>query len=225
MSTRYTDTPHSYLYHEYACDNEYTVNPGTLVLPVAEDQPTATADLATWSPVVVIQAFAPSRHRTVRVAAQKDGAPPLLPAASTSGPFTFVGGAYYFHGPQINSGCSNHIWAARGELHFVENVAGTDSGFVLGNSCPYATQIDVSLRNKFGVTDANATGAVAASGSDVKAGFTEARRNVDLSKSSYAYYNTTYYPSQFFNTGMVSGDVFIPNAPTSTSTTQTSLAN
>ena len=115
------------------------------------------------------------------------------------------------------------MWEVTGELTFVENVAPTDSGFALGNTFPFATNHAVSLRKTFGVTDSTATGAVAASGSDVKAGFTEARLNVDLSKNSYAYYNTAYYPSQFFNTGMVSGDVFIPGAPTSTSTTQTSL--
>lgn len=214
------DNPHVHLYKSHGLHNSYDVVPGVYALPVAENPPTDPELLATWSPVEVVYAHAPHRVRTVNFSLEKEGAPPMVPAPEDTGAFVYLGGSIQFHGPQLNSGLRNYIWTTSGQYTFVEYTkSDLDDGFVLG-SFPFSSTIQMDLASQYLTGAKPTTGAVAAAGLDAQLGWTEAREEINFESTGYKYVNPTYYPSHFFNSGVLNGNVPIPGVNTS----QNSLA-
>lgn len=203
-TTTILDRQHGHLYKSHTLDNGYTVISGRFALPVAESAPTDPLELASWSPVTVVQAFAPYQTRTVVFDTRKEGAPPMIPSPESSGACTFLSGAVFFHGPSVTTSGVTHLWSVEGEYEFVLAVrSDPNDGFVLG-TLPIPMQLDKDLATIYGGVQPQ-FGAVAHAGPTCRMGYGEAG-GIDLQQSSYQYWSSTYFPPSLLNTGMLNGD-------------------
>lgn len=203
-----TDSYKSEAYTKHALENQYTLQPGVFVLPVAEEPPTNPEELANWSPVVTVQAHAPYRVRNVQFATKKTGSPPVIPSPQNTGVFTFVGGTIAFPSPTITSDGMGFHWEVYGQYAFVEDArSAPEDGFVLGSD-PIPNGIYLQLRQLY--QDGNPqTGAAAEAGDEVRVAYAEAA-DCSLENPNYTYWSQSYFPGTFFNTGMLNGETTSP---------------
>lgn len=200
-----SDLKQSHLYKDYEVVNSYSIEPGVLVLPVAEAEPTDPTELAAWSPVVVVQAFAPVRHRNVQWKADKKRRPPLLPAPADTGSSVFVGGGLTFSAPAFNLSSSDWNWTVEGAYSFVDSARHdyTD-GFVIGGTpFPLQTQMDAAGA----VPPAELpVGAASEAGTDARIGVTQGAA-IDLSNPLWEYQCPSYFPGVLFSASILNGEV------------------
>lgn len=206
------DNNHALLYRKYGGTNDYILSSGAFALPVAEPVPTDPVTLASWTPVVVVQAFAPYRTRTVSFDVEKQGSPPMIPAPEDAGPHTFLEGGIRFSTPAINSDAKTSTWRVEGKYTYCETVyANADTGFVLGTPYPFNTYAQQNRLTAYPIQNTPLPALVSQCGKEVQSGYVEAERAVDFTAAiGYSYSNPTYYPTIFLHSGMVSGDVTVP---------------
>lgn len=129
------DTTQSPLYTKGSLQtNDYKLQPGVCVLPIAEEPPTDLQALESWSPVVVLRLHAPYRLRKYRTQQIKNNNPPIVASPGDTGKFVFIGGDIVFE-PRMNITNRNFDWTVVTEYTYVENcVSRNQDGFVLGSS-------------------------------------------------------------------------------------------
>lgn len=201
-----SDLRQGQLYKDYNVVNEYHIEPGVFVLPVAEAEPADPVELANWSPVVVVQAFAPARYRKAVFAVEKSRRPPVLPAPDDTGSSVFVGGDLTFGSPRFNLTSQDWDWSAAGEYNFVESArhAYTD-GFVIGGlPLPLQTQVDAASAYPAAQLY---VGAVAAAGRDARIGVTQGN-DINLNDPAWNYTCCSLFPGQLFSTDVLNGAVY-----------------
>jgi hypothetical protein len=203
------DNAQTYQYDGYDIQNEYTIEPGVMAMPVA-----ATAEEAAdpdFEPVVTIQLHVPYRRRRVRFEAKKKNTPPVLPAPADTGAFTFLGGSLAVPSPVLDAELRDFTWTAVGQYEFVETAKASRGdkyqtyadGFVLGmQPWLYVSQID----NAYAVAgEAIADGGAALDGGlDVQAGALQGK-GFDFSSTTAQYNTPSYYPPEFFNNAILNG--------------------
>lgn len=218
------DTPQVSLYPDGAAIlNDYTLDPGVCVLPLAEDPPTSFEELKTWSPVVILRLHAPYRIRRLRHQSTKENGAPVMPSPVDSGAFKFVGGNVVI-ATALNQTFHNFDFTVVSDYLFVENcVSRPQDGFILGSPpWPY----DTGLRNArdFPPTVGNPPvgsgllGAIRFAGTDVRVGYTQAQEAVQAMTASvdpntgavitpvgYGYNTPSFFPGQFLNDQLVNG--------------------
>src|ERR1700723_3620445 len=161
-------------YTGYGIDNEYTLEEGLCILPLATPGPVEGE-----SPVAIIRLYNPYRIRKMKWAANKTGNPPVIPSPvtpSTGEPgnpdnnygnsyFTFLGGTLNLALPTINNSAGGFNWGASGEYLYVETVpSNPDDGFVIG-SYPAPGLVQVLGTSVYGSTvPLDTTGAVVGAG-------------------------------------------------------------
>jgi hypothetical protein len=199
--TQYLDKYHSERYKKNSVTNHYVIESGKFVLPVAIDE----ADLeAGESPVCIITAHAPFRHRTVSFDNEKNGGPPMIPSPEDAGAHVFLEGSILFHPPRMNATLDSFSWKVVGNYAFIENVKhDLDDGFVLGTQVvpSYAQE---QLKTLYSGNLQGQTGAVASAGPDVTVGVAEAAQ-MDVTNSTYSYLSTGWFPPQMLNEAVLSG--------------------
>lgn len=209
MPTDKVDVPHAGSYKSHQLYNQYELVEGLFHLPVAENPPEDEQELAEWSPVVTVRAFAPHRIRHVQFATKKFGAPPVIPSPETTGAFTFIGGAINFPAPILSADGTGFTWNVSGEYGFVETVRSSpDDGFVLGSD-PIPNSVYQEMRKIYGGGGQPEQGAVASAGEEVRIGYAEGQA-VDFSNSYYSYWSQSYFPAVFLHTGMLNGETVTP---------------
>lgn len=188
--------------------NDYRLDPGVCVLPVAEDPPDASSgQLAAWSPVAVLRLHAPYRVRRAKYREEKQNNPPVAPAPGDTGAFVFVGGSIAFTN-QLNSTFRNYDWVVGAEYVYVENcVSRNEDGFVLGLAPWTWDTTTLNLQN--GGLTIPQFGAVAQGGPDVLVGFLQGQLAVngqtgDLN-AAWGYNTTSYYPGTFLSDDLTNG--------------------
>jgi len=189
------------LYKDYPFTNNYTLMSGRFVLPVALDNPTTTE-----SPVDVIQAFTPYRMRTLSFAADKEGTPPLFPAPSTSGAFTFIGGDLTLPAPAPQAN-GRFRWSGSGEYVFVSTAQQEATlGFVIGQRpFVYASQDDLPINDQ----SQGIPREVSLAGRGPKTGYLLGQA-IDLTSPLYVYDEPSYLPKTFFSTDLLNGPQTYP---------------
>lgn len=189
--------------------NDYTLEPGVCVLPLAQDPPTAQAELANWSPVVVLRLHAPYRLRRVNYDTMKQKNPPVLPSPESTGAFVFVGGTLIFNNALDNS-LSNYDWRTQADYLYVENcVSRTQDGFVLGLP-PYDT---ATMPRNYQTYPPNSpgVGAIAEAGADARVGYTMGTTIGNyISSGAWGYNVCSFFPGNLFNDNIVNGG---PDSP------------
>jgi len=180
--------------------NNYRIEEGICILPVAEDPPDDPTELQDWSPVVVLRLHSPYRIRTARFSAKKNNVPPILPAPGDQGKFVFTGASMNF--TNVLNSDSSYDWITTVAYTYVENcISRTIDGFVLGQAAfNYDTQVqNASLVG--GSPSVPPYGAISEAGLDPKIGYLQAQYGPDN-------YNTiSYFPGLFFNDGLFNGDL------------------
>lgn len=182
--------------------NDYVLDPGVCVLPLAEDPPTSDGELATYSPVVILRLHAPYRIRRMSYAARKQNNPPVVPTPDDTGKFIFLAGSITFTNG-LNAGYANYDWQVNAEYVFVENcVSRTEDGFVLG-SPPYNTNVEGQNANDY-PSGKPTIGAISEAGMDALVGWRMMDTiSPELNQGLYAYNNRSYFPKSFFSDDMV----------------------
>lgn len=184
--------------------NEYTIVPGVCILPVAESAPCNPAELAEWSPVVVLRLHSPYRIRKVSYSGKKSRTPPILPSPNDVGAFVFTGGTLMFHAPEINQSMVSSDWPVETQYTYIENCPSrTIDGFVLGvPSYPMVVQQEnLALA---GGTGTPQFGAIAQAGQDAKVGWTLSQ-GLNLDYTNWTYNCQAYYPGVLFNDNLPNG--------------------
>lgn len=193
-------------------NNNYRLESGVMVLPVAEEPPTDVASLAAWSPVVTLQLHAPYRIRRVRYDTRKVQNPPIVPKPADAGAFVFLGGVVGISN-SLNSTLGSFDWDVVTDYAFVENcVSRPQDGFVLGlppwtwvtsqeNSLMFGGALEVGAA----IGGAGVVGAIARAGPDAKVGYQMGKQAaLYISKNEGWGYNTpSFFPGDFFNGNLV----------------------
>lgn len=218
-----------------AITNDYTIDPGVCVLPLAEDPPddttaTGQAELPAWSPVVALRLHAPYRVRRAQYDTKKQNTPPVMPAPADQGKFVFLGGTIRFHPPALNMTNTNYDWTAQAEYNFVEDcVSRTADGFVLGIP-PYTLAVQQENADALGGVPTGITvGAIAAAGTDAKVGYQQGKAvGVALgpglsalagiaagvvAAQTYTYNTLSYFPGTLFNDSLLNAGPAPPPPP------------
>lgn len=199
--------------------NEYTFVSGLCVLPLAEDPPTDPAELADWSPVVVVRLHAPYRIRNFSTLVEKEKNPPPLPAPQDTGAFVFLGGSITIV-TNFDNTFRNYTWDAAASLQFVENcVSRPQDGLVLG-TLPYAETVNRENVVNYGTSlhplvegqvTYTPSGALKQAGAPVKAGHNMGVAIVsnpvtgELVNNGWGYNNATFYPGVLFYSDLPNG--------------------
>lgn len=190
-------------------NNTYTTHSGVCVLPLAEDPPTDPAELATYSPVVVLQLHAPYRERQVMYKTIKDSTPPVLPAPVDAGSFVFLNGQTTVHNT-LRQDQLGFDWQAVCLYTYIELPPPMPGdGLVLGTP-PWiwpAVKDAVGGGSALGAALNPAlptTGAVATAGAEVLLA-AAAGNSIDPSQGAYTYQFPSFYPGTFFNNYLVNG--------------------
>lgn len=187
------------LYKNGGTNDTYSWATGTFVLPLAV---TASAD---QEPVVVVQAHAPYRLRTVRFRYTKQHTPPKLPKPVSTGAFTFVGGAMTVPAPTPNIN-GTFEWQAAGQLNFVSAVYNDDSDGYILSSPPYVYR----SQQGWGGGSSNAPLDVQEAGIGPKVGW-YLGNSLSFTDPSYAYNEPTYLPGGFFSEDLLNGPSDYPS--------------
>lgn len=197
------------LYDQNGSLNAYELESGSYVIPLAEAAPTNAAELATWSPVAVIQVHAPYRMRRVYFKGRKNGSPPILPSPVSAGASTFLWGTLAFQQPTLDATAGNLNWEGTGQYEFVETCrSSVDDGFLLLNN-PFTQSFQVQVQQHFSPGTVP-YGAVAQAGPEARIGYTIGSQ-MDLTDPFYTYIIPSFVPGQFFNADMLNGHAHVPN--------------
>lgn len=180
--------------------NNYRIEPGICILPIAESPPEDPTELAAWSPVAVLRLHSPYRIRTAQTKTKKNNAPPVLAAPGDTGAFVFTGGNLEF--TNVLNGDQNYDWICGVEYTYVENcVSRTVDGFVLGiPGFLYPTQTENALAIG-GSPSVPPFGAIAQAGQDPKIGYVQAQAGPN------GYNTISYFPGLFFNDELMNGSL------------------
>lgn len=185
--------------------NDYHLEPGVCVLPLAEEPPTDTEALKTWSPVVVLRLHAPYRVRRQNTRTLKQNNPPVVPAPADKGKFVFTGGDIsVINGLNVTN--ANFDWIVSTDYVFVENcVSRNQDGFVLG-SPPYETVMDKKNAAEFGGLQSNLptemgpqVGAVASAETPAKVGWMMGQNVFASEFVPYGYNCPSFFPGTFLD--------------------------
>ena len=187
--------------------NEYTLDPGVCILPIAEEPPTDLTELAEWSPVVVLRLHAPYRIRRQRMHAEKQNNPPVIPTPADTGKFIFTSGSIVFANTLNNSG-QNFDWLVETEYMYVEDcVSRNEDGFVLG-ACPFVFEPSQNnLINMGGLPTPPTIGAISQAGAEPLLGWGMSRTLATVTNSAFGWgYNVpSYYPGTLLNENLANG--------------------
>ncbi len=184
--------------------NVYEPRAGVCVLPLAEDPPTTTEELRTYSPVVVLRLHAPYRERKVVYKAIKSSTPPVMPAPVDAGSFVFLSGQIAVHNTlrQDQLGFDWQMACAYSYIEVSPPMPG--DGLVLGTPpWVWAPVAAVVKSGQVGTSQAM-TGSVATAGAEVlyAKGSGDA---INPSTGAYTYQFPSFYPGTFFNNFLVNG--------------------
>lgn len=193
-------------------ENEYRIDPGVCVLPIAQEPPTSPSELQSWSPVVVLRLHAPYRLRRVRYTSKKQQNPPIIPKPADVGAFVFVGGSLGFQ-TSLNLSLSSYDWLAVTDYTFVEDcVSRNQDGFVLGVG-PWTTFTTVENSRFFGgalevgnaISGNGSLGAIGQAGPDAQIGYRMGKQAaLFIARNEGWGYNTpSFFPGDFLNGAMV----------------------
>lgn len=190
------DSSQAGLYRDADKQNDYWVEPGVCILPLAQLPPTNLTDLATWSPVVKLQLHAPYRIRRFRYSAIKDNNPPIVPSPQNTGDFIYCGGTISFK-TVLNSTECNFSWAVAADYYYVEAcISRPQDGFVLG-MCPWIYSMDVQNQEGYG-SSVPSLGAISDAGILAVIGYNMSQasnpQTGDYSSSGWGYNSDTYFP-------------------------------
>jgi len=193
-------------YNFWGSADEYEHVSGVCVLPIAENAPTDTDTLKSWSPVVVVQLHAPYRKRTMSWKATKRNSPPVIPSPESTGKLEFVGGSVRFPGPRLETTMNSLVWEAAGVYSYVETCEddpGRD-GYLL-TSQPWQTQIQDFNASTYGAADgANLFGAISKAGYDARVGVNQSE--MESLNGAFAIYSTiSWFPAEYVNSELVNG--------------------
>jgi len=193
-------------YRKATNESKYSRDEGLLVLPVMG--PAGT-------PPTVLRMHGGVGFRKVRWEAEKLGAPPLIPAFTSTSNDTIMFSDLYLSTPKVSGSQVQYLYEAHGEYTFVQNVTrGVDSNFQTGNM-PYQTQRmnnfifnasnGISVLSNFGgpmtwsapisvITGfPDPTGPVSAEGA-----------SINISNPNYMYLDSTISGIQFFSEELIS---------------------
>lgn len=189
--------------------NDYVLEEGVCVLPVAEDPPSYESGLlATWSPVAVLRLHAPYRIRRARYKADKQNNPPVLPATGNAGAFVYLGGTVGITNA-LNPTFRNFDWRVQTEYVYVENcVSRIQDGFVLGNP-GWTWNTSYENRQTPPSAPAPTVGAVASAGPDAVIGYKQgivALQNSFTSSLGWGYNTASYLSGVFFCPGLTNAE-------------------
>ena len=197
------DTRKAISYDRLAGDNDYRYDPGVFALPVAELPPTDPVALANWSPVQMVQAYAPQMVRTARFYAKKKGGPPVIPKPADTGSFKILGGTISFEAPVANSNGGRFDWSVGGEYTFVQAVrVDPTDGFVL-NGCPIELEIQRQNFQNYGLPS-QPPALVASASTDVQVGYSQAQQ-INFEDPYWNYTTSTYYPGAMLDGNLLNG--------------------
>jgi hypothetical protein len=183
--------------------DEYEIDPGVCVLPVAGPEPEDPVERADWSPVVFLRLHAPYRVRKSVARAVKTSNPPVVPAPADAGAFVFVGGHVQIANA-MNTSLAAFDWTVTTEFVFVEDCPhALSDGFVL-TAAPftYQTQAENALGGSRTVTS---LGAVSLAGADARVGYYQGAVIPRDPFGAWRYNTPTYYPGHLFNEDLVNG--------------------
>jgi len=204
------------MYHKTGNSNTYSFMPGTCVLPIAEEPPTSTTELAAWSPVVVFQLHAAYRIRRLTNVADKENNPPVVPAPGDTGSFVFVGGSVTVT-PNFNNSVRNYDWAVASQYTYVENcVSRIQDGLVLGG-VPYPTDASELNLNQYQLNPPS-IGAVAHAGVNAIVGYAQGNSIIGNQstgglKTVWGYNTLEFFPGTLFSTDLANaGTPIVPVA-------------
>ncbi len=156
--------------------NEYSVDTGVCVLPLAEDPPTTQSELVDYSPVVVLRLHAAYRIRKYQHVAQKKNNPPPTPSYADVGAFVFLGGAVRITN-SLNPTFRNYDWNIVCEYNYVEDcVCREQDGYMLGNPV-WDWYTDAANQVQYGVSTP-AVGAIAQGGITSLVGYRQGQQIV-----------------------------------------------
>ncbi len=205
-------------YDELSQTNEYTLRPGTCILPYAEDPPAATDPaLATYSPVAVLRLHAPYRVRRHTFAADKQRNPPVMPTPQSAGKFEFLGGTISF-ATSDNASWFDSNWSCVAEYMYVETcVSRPIDGFVLGSAAPFTLNSDYEAIAAYGVTplippfQQLPVGAIGGAGPNAVSGYNYAATLISPGNGvlelpiNWSYTSAAFFPGQLFNDQLSNG--------------------
>lgn len=194
IDNRLDEAQHRF-YEQAGTENEYTIEPGVMLLPVA----------GTSEAPVIVRVHSPYRRRTVRYTAKKSTTPPVLPCPTDAGPFTFLGGTLSAPFPSLNTD-GRAEWAVSTEFEYVENMAFTQpetTGYVLG-SLPFALKTQELRTGTFGYISSSESSVVGQAGITARTG-ANIEAMIDLTDPNNAYDEPAYLPASFLSTALVLG--------------------
>lgn len=199
------DNSQTQLYQNALQTNDYTLDPGVCVLPVAQEPPSDEGTLRTWSPVVILRLHAPYRIRKLRTGTKKQNSPPIIPSPADVGKFVFVGGGITFANA-MNSTNSNFDWAVETEYVYVEDcVSRNQDGFVL-SSTPWVWECTEENSRRIGGTPpVPAVGAISEAGLEPLIGSFMSSDIRPNSSTGWAYNVPSFFPGLLLNDNLANG--------------------
>jgi hypothetical protein len=215
VPTTKPDYPHRHLYSKHDHSDDYFLNSGEFIIPLAVEEPTDPAELAAFVPFVTVKAHAAVLHRTVEFDTTKDGAPPQIVSPESGGAFTLIGGTIRLMAPQINSNCLTKTWTVKGKYTYAVGGAvslALETGLVM-QSLPIPTETTLFLQQQYGGGQAPNDLVISEAGTDVRAAYTEAQQ-IGFQQDYYSYWADTLFPGQFFNQSLLVGDTIFGNGET-----------
>lgn len=190
--------------------NEYTFNPGVCILPLAEDPPEDSTELAAWSPIVSLRLHAPYRIRKFFQLGEKSQNPSPIAAPGDTGKFIFIGGTLTVT-TNLNTTSVNYDWSTGCSYLFVENCTSRDTdgnelGLVLGTT-PVNTFTDYLNANQYGYSPPE-LGAVADGGRSARTGYHMGQSIVTGTgelNNVWGYNQPAFYPATLFYDDLANG--------------------
>lgn len=207
------DNTQANLYTTEGQINSYEVVSGVCILPLAEDPPTDSTELASWSPVVVLRLHAPYRIRRYSHTSDKKNNPPPIPSLADQGKFIFVEGTIDITN-NLNSSFCNFDWSCTCNYTFVEDcVSREQDGYMLGNPTFQWRSSTINSQSGYSLPS---FGAVAHAGLDGVVGYTQGINIVGNQvtgalKEIWGYNTPSYFPGTLVLSEMVNcGTPIVP---------------
>lgn len=197
-------------YQHYGSQNDFIIEPGVCILPLAEDPPTSPDELVGWSPVVIAQLHAPYRIRKYTSNCDKSNNPPPTPNFGDSGKFIFLGGTISI-GNTLNATYSNFDWETGVEYTYIENCAiRSQDGLVLGTPPFSQLTSQINAQNYPNVAPLPAVGAISYAGLDSLLGYWQGVAIANPSPGAggalnpiWGYNVSSFYPGQLFYSDII----------------------
>lgn len=192
----------SYLRSDIA--NVYTVNPGTIILPLGESPPINPEELKVWSPVVILKIHSPYKIRNVRYASHKQNNPPHIPAPEDSGSFVYLGGTISIvNAPNITA--VGNDWTVISDYTYIENgVYLKENGLILGTPVYAPHYTSIAFRES-GISNPNELfGSLRKSGHHILVDHKNAV-HYQFRNGIGSYVGGSFFPGYFFDSYLVNG--------------------